>query len=107
MMNVINLEKKRILKTNRSIYFPLYSTASQCLKMIMDCIFGMNKFRNEIVWSYKRWTNILKYVQGNHDMLLFYTNVATIIFQQFMVMIFQIIKLKVIIPMLSKVLDNL
>ena len=42
------------------------------LRILMDRIFGENDFRNEIIWSYKRYTAASKRFQRLHDVILFY-----------------------------------
>ncbi len=72
------IEMKRILKSTGSIYLHCDSTASHYLKIIMDGIFGIANFRNEIVW--KRTSSAAKGSQSssktwgaNTDSILFYT----------------------------------
>ncbi len=45
------IEMRRILKATGSIYLHCDSTASHYLKLLMDCIFGSNKFQGEITWQ--------------------------------------------------------
>ncbi len=66
------LEMKRLLKPTGSIYIHCDPTMSHYLKILMDAIFGRGKFRNEIVWSYQRWTGATKHFQRMHDTILFY-----------------------------------
>ena len=66
------VEMKRILKDDGSIYLHCDPTASHYLKMMMDFIFGRKNFRNEIIWSYQRWTGATKNFQRMHDVILFY-----------------------------------
>ena len=47
---------------------------SHCLKTTMDCIFGEDCFRNEIIWWYEKWTNSARCFQRNNDVILFYAN---------------------------------
>jgi DNA modification methylase len=67
----------RVLKPKGSIYLHCDPTASHYLKMIMDAVFGADKFRSEIVWKRSGAHNDGK--QGRklhghiHDTLLFYT----------------------------------
>ena len=42
----------RILKDTGSLYLHCDSTASHYLKMILDDVFGVKGFRNEIIWCY-------------------------------------------------------
>ncbi len=55
-------------------------TASHYVKMMLDMIFGMENFVNEIVWHYKRWSNVSKNYQRMHDTLLFYSKSNTYTF---------------------------
>ena len=51
MMAVRLIELRRILKTTGSIYLHCDSTASHYLKLLLDAIFGPERFLNEIVWQ--------------------------------------------------------
>ena len=68
------LEMRRLLKPTGSIYLHCDPTASHYLKMVMDCVFGLDNFRNEIVWHYNKWTNVASHFQRNHDVILHYWN---------------------------------
>ena len=67
-------ECQRILKPSGSIYFHCDPTSSHYLKLVMDAIFGHRHFRNEIIWSYRRWAGKAKRYQQMHDVVLFYSN---------------------------------
>ncbi len=73
MMCVRLIELRRVLKDTGSIYLHCDPTASHYLKIIMDAIFGIKNFRNEIVWHYRRWTNVQNQFQKMHDVILFYS----------------------------------
>ena len=47
------VELRRILKTTGSIYLHCDTTASHYLKLLMDAVFGLVSFRNEIIWKRK------------------------------------------------------
>ena len=64
---------RRVLKTTGSLYLHCDPTASHYLKILLDVIFGKENFRNEIVWTYRRWPSKSKLFQTMHDILLFYT----------------------------------
>ena len=66
------VEMRRLLKTSGSIYLHCDQTASHYLKVVMDGIFGVNNFRNEIVWSYRTGGVSNRYWPRKHDVLLFY-----------------------------------
>ena len=73
MMAVRLLEMRRVLKATGSLYLHCDPTASHYLKLLMDAVFGQNNFRNEIVWSYRRWPSRSRHFQTMHDVILFYT----------------------------------
>ena len=73
MMGVRLLEMRRVLAPTGSIYLHCDPTASHYLKLLMDAVFGIANFRNEIIWHYRRWTGKAKRFQRLHDCLLFYT----------------------------------
>ena len=74
MMAVRLLEMRRVLKDTGSIYLHCDPTASHYLKLLMDAIFGVTDFRNEVIWSYRRWPSPGSRFQAMHDVLLFYSN---------------------------------
>jgi DNA modification methylase len=67
------LELRRVLKNTGSIYLHCDPTASHYLKLLMDAVFGVNSFRNEIVWKRTSAHNDPKKYGANIDNLLFYT----------------------------------
>lgn len=66
------LEMHRILKPTGLIYLHCDPTMSHYLKLVMDAIFGVGNFRNEIIWGYSKWTNAASYFQRNHDIIFCY-----------------------------------
>jgi adenine specific DNA methylase Mod len=77
MMCVRLLELRRVLKDTGSIYLHCDPTASHYLKILMDAIFGVANFRNEIVW--KRADTVkgnvgqgVRFFDRNSDSILFY-----------------------------------
>ncbi|MDR1787822.1 MAG: HNH endonuclease [Treponema sp.] len=67
------VEMHRVLKASGSLYLHCDPTASHYLKGLLDSVFGRDNFRNEIVWSYQRWTAGKLMFQRMHDIILFYT----------------------------------
>ena len=76
LMSVRLYECRRVLKDTGSIYVHCDWHANSYLRMLMDAIFGMDCFRNEIVWLYRKWTNVSRQFQRNHDTILFYSKSA-------------------------------
>ena len=81
-MAVRLLEMRRVLKLTGCIYVHCDPTMSHYLKLVMDAIFGRQRFRNEIIWYYRKWTNTANYFQRNHDILLCYGNGGTTLFNK-------------------------
>ena len=82
MMTVRLLEMRRVLTPTGSIYLHCDPVASHYLKLLMDAIFGLRNFRNEIVWAYQRWTGATKHFQRMHDILLMYARSGKARFNQ-------------------------
>jgi site-specific DNA-methyltransferase (adenine-specific) len=80
MMAIRLWEMRRVLKPIGSIYLHCDPTASHYLKIVMDRIFGINNFQNEVIWSYKRYTAASKRFQRLHDVILFYSKSGSVIF---------------------------
>ena len=47
------VEMRRVLKDTGSLYLHCDPTASHYLKVMLDGVFGIKQFRNEIVWVIK------------------------------------------------------
>ncbi len=71
-MGVRLMEMRRVLRDDGSIYLHCDPTASHYLKELMDAIFGRKNFRNEIVWCYTGPSNVRRWFQRKHDIILFY-----------------------------------
>lgn len=76
------LEMHRILKPTGSIYLHCDSYASHYLKLIMDAIFGESNFRNEVIWSYRRWPAKQENFQRMHDTIFRYSKTENVIWNQ-------------------------
>ena len=74
MMALRLVELHRALKPTGSFYLHCDPTASHYLKIILDQIFGVENFRNEIVWARTNAHNMkARYYSKIHDLLLFYS----------------------------------
>jgi adenine specific DNA methylase Mod len=51
MMGARLIEMRRTLKSNGTLYLHCDSTASHYLKILMDAIFGVESYRNELFWK--------------------------------------------------------
>lgn len=68
------MEMKRILKETGSIYLHCDPTAAHYLKLMMDCLYGKNSFRNEIVWGYTGpGSSKMRQFNRKHDTIFWYS----------------------------------
>ena len=67
------IEMKRVLKNTGSIYLHCDFRLVHYLKVEMDNIFGLNNFKNDIIWCYKSQGFNKKQWSQKHDNILFYS----------------------------------
>lgn len=67
------LEMKRILKNTGSIYLQCDCRLVHYLKVEMDNIFGLNNFKNDLIWCYRSAGFSKTSYSSKHDNILFYT----------------------------------
>jgi site-specific DNA-methyltransferase (adenine-specific) len=79
-ISVRMLELHRVLKPTGSIYLHCDPTASHYLKMMMDAIFGTERFLNEIVWQRIGAHNDAKRFGRVTDVILFYSKTSNYVF---------------------------
>lgn len=72
-MAVRLIEMRRVLSGDGSIYLHCDPTSSHYMKQLMDSVFGVDNFRNEIIWSYGLGGSSPKRYSRKHDVILFYT----------------------------------
>ncbi|TZG26463.1 site-specific DNA-methyltransferase [Sphingomonas montanisoli] len=73
MMAVRLIELHRVLKPTGSLYLHCDPTASHYLKLLLDGVFGADKYRNEIVWRRTTSHNSSNRYGKIADTILFYT----------------------------------
>ncbi len=73
MMAVRLLELHRVLKPTGSLYLHCDPTASHYLKILLDSVFGPQRFSNEIIWQRSTGKSLMsRRLPTNHDTILFY-----------------------------------
>ncbi len=72
---------KSVMSETASIYVHLDYHVGHYVKVLMDEIFGEDRFRNEIVWYYETYQGTVKnYFPRKHDTLFLYTKTDSYIF---------------------------
>ena len=73
MMTVRLLELRRVLKQTGSLYLHCDPTASHYLKIVLDTLFGVENFRNEVVWQRTLAKGLMtRRLPNNHDVIFCY-----------------------------------
>lgn len=76
------IEMKRILKKEGTIFVHCDKFASHYIRVLLDEIFGYNNFINEIIWSFKKWSNSKNGLQNNHQNIFWYSKSSKFIFNE-------------------------
>lgn len=63
----------RLLHEEGSLFFHCDRNASHIARIVLDQIFGSERFRSEIIWSYRRWSNSARGLMPNHQNILLYS----------------------------------
>ncbi|NKQ36481.1 MAG: site-specific DNA-methyltransferase, partial [Chloroflexi bacterium] len=66
-------EIKRILHPGGAIFFHCDRNASHHIRLLLDEVMGADKFRAEIIWHYRRWSNAQKNLLPAHQTIYYYT----------------------------------
>jgi DNA modification methylase len=77
MMSIRLIELHRALKPTGSLYLHCDPTASHYLKLLLDGVFGVENYRNEITWKRTTAHSDGSRYGRNTDILFFYTRSAT------------------------------
>jgi len=68
------LEIRRVMKDTASIYLHCDPTASHYLKLVLDAVFGIKNFQNEIVWERTTGRKSGNQYGRVHDIIFFYSH---------------------------------
>jgi len=82
MMAARLVELHRVLKPTGSLYLHCDPTASHYLKVILDTIFGVENFRNEIAWKRTSAHSDSKTMGNTHDILFLYSKTEDFIWNK-------------------------
>jgi site-specific DNA-methyltransferase (adenine-specific) len=63
---------RRVLKNTGALMLHCDWRMSHRIRVLLDDLMGENNFRNEIIWSYRRWTNVQNSLQRLHQTIFYY-----------------------------------
>ena len=66
-------EIHRVLARNGSIFFHCDQNANYLVRTLLNEIFGAEKFRSEIIWHYRRWSNSQRRLLPAHQTIYYFT----------------------------------
>lgn len=76
------IEMKRILKKDGVIIFHVEPKISHYIRLVMDEVFGINNFQNEVIWKTGGNMKSSKKLQRYHDNLIVYSKSKKYIYNQ-------------------------
>jgi DNA modification methylase len=71
-----------LLTEDGSIYVHCDWRVNSLIRLVLDEVFGNQRFNNDIVWHYEKWTASSKMLQKNHDCILHFTKGPSWIFNE-------------------------
>lgn len=71
-LSVRLIECRRVLKDTGAMMVHCDWRMSHRIRLLMDDLMGEHNFRNEIIWSYRRWTNVQNSLQRLHQTIFYY-----------------------------------
>lgn len=71
---------RQLLSDKGSIFVHCDWHVGHYLRSLMDDVFGVDRFRNEIIWSYRKFARTAQQFPKSHDNILFYTKTPENIF---------------------------
>jgi DNA modification methylase len=81
-MIFISIVAKELLAPDGSIYVHLDEHMSHYARVILDEVFGKERFVSEIIWSFGRIGGNAKKYEKNHEVIFWYSNTKSYIFNK-------------------------
>ncbi len=63
----------RVMKRDCAVFVHCDRNASHRIRMLLDQIFGFDRFVSEIIWTYRRWSNSKNSLLGSHQTIFMYS----------------------------------
>ena len=75
-------EIRRVMKADSTIFVHCDRRASHRIRVLLDFIFGYERFVSEIIWTYRRWSTSKKSLLGSHQTIFMYSKTANYNFNE-------------------------
>lgn len=69
-------EIHRVMKRDCTVFVHCDRKASHRIRVLLDQIFGYERFVSEIIWTYRRWSTSKKSLLGSHQTIFMYAKSA-------------------------------
>lgn len=66
-------EIHRVMKSDCTVFVHCDRKASHRIRVLLDQIFGYERFVSEIIWTYRRWSTSKKSLLGSHQTIFMYS----------------------------------
>ncbi|MDE2747842.1 MAG: site-specific DNA-methyltransferase [Chloroflexota bacterium] len=63
----------RVMKRDCSVFVHCDRNASHRIRMLLDQVFGFDRFVSEIIWTYRRWSTAKNSLLGSHQTIFMYS----------------------------------
>jgi len=63
----------RVMKSDCAVFVHCDRNASHRIRMLLDQIFGFDRFVSEIIWTYRRWSTSKNSLLGSHQTIFMYS----------------------------------
>lgn len=67
------IEIRRVMKPTATLFFHCDRTASHHICLMLDEVFGAERFLSEIIWTYRRWSNNRQNLLNSHQTIFMYS----------------------------------
>lgn len=66
-------EVYRVMRRECAVFVHCDRHASHRIRMLLDQVFGFDRFVSEIIWTYRRWSNSKNSLLGSHQTIFMYS----------------------------------
>ena len=73
-------ELRRVLAADGSLFFHCDRRAAHVARAVLDRVFGVQQFRSEIIWHYRRWSNASRGLLPAHQTIYWYSKGSQYVF---------------------------
>jgi len=63
----------RVMRDDATLFFHCDRNASHHIRILLDTVFGADRFLSEIIWTYKRWSNASRQLLPAHQTIFMVT----------------------------------